>query len=259
MRRQGDPGLPPHRGGAQAPARGGRSAGPAPPHGDLRGSRVHRLRAGGGLQAPADRGLRRELPVGLGRRGRRHRVPTPTRAAASGGWPTASATTSSSPTPTASATSTSPGSSPSTGATRAPPRSPPSRCRRSTAPCDLDGDGRVHGFREKPRLPDHLINAGFFVFDQRAFDLWPDPGEDLERDVLPALGALDELFAFRHLGFWKSMDTYKDAVDLEHAVRRRSRALAGPRQATASSRRGQPVALGRAAAARRRARRARLP
>jgi glucose-1-phosphate cytidylyltransferase len=79
---------------------------------------------------------------------------------------------------------------------------------------DLDGDGRVHGFKEKPRLPDHLINAGFFVLEQRAFDLWPDPGEDLERDVLPALGSLDELFAFRHLGFWKSMDTFKDAVEL---------------------------------------------
>ena len=79
---------------------------------------------------------------------------------------------------------------------------------------DLDGDGRVHGFKEKPRLPDHLINAGFFVFHSRVFDLWPDPGEDLERDVLPALGALDELFAFRHLGFWKSMDTFKDAMDL---------------------------------------------
>jgi glucose-1-phosphate cytidylyltransferase len=79
---------------------------------------------------------------------------------------------------------------------------------------DLDDDGRVHRFKEKPRLPDHLINAGFFVLDRRAFDLWPDPGEDLERDVLPALGAADELFAFRHLGFWKSMDTYKDAVDL---------------------------------------------
>lgn len=79
---------------------------------------------------------------------------------------------------------------------------------------DLDGDGRVHRFKEKPRLPDHLINAGFFVLDKRVFDLWPDPGDDLERDVLPALGARDELFAFRHEGFWKSMDTYKDAVDL---------------------------------------------
>ena len=79
---------------------------------------------------------------------------------------------------------------------------------------ELAADGRVHRFKEKPRLPDHLINAGFFVLEQRAFDLWPDPGEDLERDVLPALGAVDELFAFRHLGFWKSMDTYKDAVEL---------------------------------------------
>jgi glucose-1-phosphate cytidylyltransferase len=79
---------------------------------------------------------------------------------------------------------------------------------------DLSADGRVHRFKEKPRLADHLINAGFFVFTQRAFELWPDPGEDLERDVLPALGAREELFAFRHLGFWKSMDTYKDAIDL---------------------------------------------
>lgn len=79
---------------------------------------------------------------------------------------------------------------------------------------DLAADGMVQGFREKPRLPDHPINAGFFVMDRRVFDLWPDPGEDLERDVLPALGATGELFAFTHLGFWKSMDTYKDAVDL---------------------------------------------
>ena len=78
----------------------------------------------------------------------------------------------------------------------------------------VDGAGRVHGFTEKPRLPDHLINAGFFVLDARAFELWPDPGEDLERDVLPALGEQDELYAFQHHGFWKSMDTYKDAVDL---------------------------------------------
>jgi glucose-1-phosphate cytidylyltransferase len=74
--------------------------------------------------------------------------------------------------------------------------------------------GVVHGFLEKPRLQDHPINAGFFVLDQRAFDIWPDPGEDLEREVLPVLGDADELYAFEHRGFWKSMDTYKDALDL---------------------------------------------
>lgn len=79
---------------------------------------------------------------------------------------------------------------------------------------EIDGSGRVERFKEKPRLPDHLINAGFFVVDHRAFSLWPDPGEDLEREVLPSLGSLGELYAYRHDGFWKSMDTYKDAVEL---------------------------------------------
>jgi glucose-1-phosphate cytidylyltransferase len=77
---------------------------------------------------------------------------------------------------------------------------------------ECDTDGRVRRFREKPRLPDHWINAGFMVVDQRAFDHWA--GEDLEREVLPALGAEGELFAYRHTGFWKSMDTYKDALEL---------------------------------------------
>jgi len=77
---------------------------------------------------------------------------------------------------------------------------------------ECDADGRVRRFREKPTLPDHWINAGFFVFDQRAFDHWP--GDDLERDALPALGMAGELFAYRHHGFWRSMDTYKDALEL---------------------------------------------
>lgn len=73
-------------------------------------------------------------------------------------------------------------------------------------------DGRVDAFLEKPRITDHWINAGFFIVDSRAFDItW---GEDLERDVLPALGAAGELYAYQHDGFWGSMDTYKDALEL---------------------------------------------
>lgn len=77
---------------------------------------------------------------------------------------------------------------------------------------ELSPEGRVARFLEKPKLADHLINAGYFVFDQMAFDHWA--GEDLERDVLPALGSAGQLFGFAHDGFWKSMDTYKDALDL---------------------------------------------
>jgi len=77
---------------------------------------------------------------------------------------------------------------------------------------DFDDSQRVLNFLEKPKLRDHFINAGFFVFEHRAFDQWA--GEDLERDVLPALGSAGELYAWVHEGFWKSMDTYKDALEL---------------------------------------------
>ncbi len=77
---------------------------------------------------------------------------------------------------------------------------------------ELDRDGRVARFTEKPRLQDHRINAGFFVFSRRVFDLWW--GEDLERQVLPHLAGLGELRPFPHEGFWKSADTYKDTQEL---------------------------------------------
>ncbi|WP_436793932.1 sugar phosphate nucleotidyltransferase [Actinospongicola halichondriae] len=77
---------------------------------------------------------------------------------------------------------------------------------------ESDRYDRVVEFREKPKLPDHRINGGYFVMDRRVLDLFDGP--DLERDVLPTVGAAGELYSFRHQGFWKSMDTYKDAQEL---------------------------------------------
>jgi glucose-1-phosphate cytidylyltransferase len=77
---------------------------------------------------------------------------------------------------------------------------------------EWDETGKVTKFLEKPRLVDHWINAGFFVMDERALEHWA--GQDLEREVLPALAAADELYVYKHLGFWRSMDTYKDALEL---------------------------------------------
>lgn len=77
---------------------------------------------------------------------------------------------------------------------------------------DLADDGAVTAFREKPVLREHWINGGFFVFDRGAEAWWA--GNDLEREVLPALAAAGELYAYRHEGFWRSLDTYKDALEL---------------------------------------------
>jgi glucose-1-phosphate cytidylyltransferase len=82
---------------------------------------------------------------------------------------------------------------------------------------EWEADGRVSGFAEKPQLADHWINAGFFVIDDRAFEHWD--GDDLEREVLPELATAGQLYAYRHLGFWRSMDTYKDALELSALCR----------------------------------------
>jgi glucose-1-phosphate cytidylyltransferase len=77
---------------------------------------------------------------------------------------------------------------------------------------DIDADGRVHGFREKP-TSEHWINGGFFCFSAGALNHMEGDGA-LERGPLEGLAAAGELRGFRHDGFWECMDTYKDAVAL---------------------------------------------
>jgi glucose-1-phosphate cytidylyltransferase len=77
----------------------------------------------------------------------------------------------------------------------------------------FDDKGRVNEFHEKPVIRDYWINAGFFVFEKRAFEHWE--GKNLESHVLPHLAARNGLFSYSHEGFWKSMDTSKDQQELE--------------------------------------------
>lgn len=75
---------------------------------------------------------------------------------------------------------------------------------------EMNGDGVVRGFVEKPRS-EHWVNGGFFCFEPAAL---AEIGEDavLEREPLQRLASAGRLRAFRHDGFWECMDTYKDAV-----------------------------------------------
>jgi glucose-1-phosphate cytidylyltransferase len=77
---------------------------------------------------------------------------------------------------------------------------------------ELDGGGVVCGFAEKPRS-EHWVNGGFFCFARGVLERL-EPGSTLEREPLARLAAAGELRAFRHTGFWRCMDTYKDAVAL---------------------------------------------
>ncbi len=76
----------------------------------------------------------------------------------------------------------------------------------------LDG-ARVTGFREKPRS-EEWVNGGFFVLEPGAL-AYLDEDSVLEREPLERLAADGALAAYRHTGYWRCLDTYKDAVALE--------------------------------------------
>jgi glucose-1-phosphate cytidylyltransferase len=77
---------------------------------------------------------------------------------------------------------------------------------------DLDADGAVERFREKPKLME-WINGGFFVFERKIFEYLDDDCV-LEKEPFERLAAEGELMAYRHDGFWKCMDTFKDNVEM---------------------------------------------
>ena len=77
---------------------------------------------------------------------------------------------------------------------------------------DLGSDGSVRSFREKPKLRE-WINGGFFVFERRIFD-YLDEDCVLEKEPFERLASEGELMAYKHDGFWKCMDTFKDNVEL---------------------------------------------
>jgi glucose-1-phosphate cytidylyltransferase len=83
-----------------------------------------------------------------------------------------------------------------------------------------DEAGQVGGFEQKPRMK-YWINGGFMIFEQAVLDYMVG-GDDvhLERQVLPALAADGQLMMYRHTGFWRSMDTFKEAQVLDELWRR---------------------------------------
>jgi len=78
---------------------------------------------------------------------------------------------------------------------------------------ELDDDGGVIRFHEKPLLKD-WINGGFFVFTQQIFDYLDDECT-LEREPFEQLADAKQMNAYRHEGFWKCMDTFKDNLEFE--------------------------------------------
>jgi glucose-1-phosphate cytidylyltransferase len=78
-----------------------------------------------------------------------------------------------------------------------------------------EGEAGVREFREKPRGDGAWVNGGFFVLSPRAIDYIDGDDTVWEREPLARLASEGQLSAFRHHGFWQSMDTLRDRHVLE--------------------------------------------
>jgi glucose-1-phosphate cytidylyltransferase len=77
---------------------------------------------------------------------------------------------------------------------------------------EANKDGQVTAYRQYPPL-DHWINAGFYVVERAALEHLA-PGMDWESGFLVWLAEAGQLMMYRHTGFWRKMDTYKEAQQL---------------------------------------------
>ena len=73
----------------------------------------------------------------------------------------------------------------------------------------LDEDGSAR-FIEKPQIGEGWINGGFMVIEPDVLDHISGDETSLEADVLESISAEGKLGAYRHEGFWQSMDTLRD-------------------------------------------------
>lgn len=81
---------------------------------------------------------------------------------------------------------------------------------------DIAEDGRVREFRTT-ETSEIWINGGYFVFRPEIFDYMRD-GEELVLEPFKRLIDANMLMAYKHGGFWRSMDTLRDWQALEDMV-----------------------------------------
>lgn len=81
---------------------------------------------------------------------------------------------------------------------------------------DIDSNGLVNSFIEKPAETGTWINAGFFICEPQIFDYLGGDSEMFEKEPMQKILAERQLHAYKHTGFWKPMDTLRDNIELNN-------------------------------------------
>ena len=80
---------------------------------------------------------------------------------------------------------------------------------------DMNQQGLVTAFVEKPRETGTWINGGFFVLEPEIFDYIKDDSVSWEKEPLEKLAKEGRLMTYKHNDFWKPMDKLSDKLELE--------------------------------------------
>lgn len=80
---------------------------------------------------------------------------------------------------------------------------------------DVESNGMISSFKEKPKGDVGWVNGGFFVCQPEVFDYIDGDGSVWEREPLERITKVGSLAAYKHHGFWSPMDTIRDKVYLD--------------------------------------------
>jgi glucose-1-phosphate cytidylyltransferase len=82
---------------------------------------------------------------------------------------------------------------------------------------EMDANGFVDHFEEKPKGDGMWINGGFFVLEPGIFNYLEGNMEEVqwEKKPLIEIASNHQLAAYKHTGFWKPMDALRDRIELE--------------------------------------------
>ena len=86
---------------------------------------------------------------------------------------------------------------------------------------NIKNDNDVVSFLEKPDGDGGWINGGFFVCDSKVIDRVEEDRTIWEQEPLMTLARDNQLNAYKHIGFWKPMDTLRDKIYLEDLWKKR--------------------------------------
>jgi glucose-1-phosphate cytidylyltransferase len=83
---------------------------------------------------------------------------------------------------------------------------------------NLSENGQVISFKEKRLENTPLANGGFMVLSKEAINYIDGDNVAFEAEPMERLVKDNELYAYKHEGFWKAVDSLRDKIELDSII-----------------------------------------